>query len=155
MDRTVARARVAWLRSQVAPFFAPNVDAATVAEGVQVAVEDLTFGVELEFIMPVGMTRDRIATMIQQAGVMCMSEQYNHTTRTHWKITTDASLGYTRGAEVVSPILRGEAGLEATRKVCQILTQTGCKVSKKCGLHVHVGCSNYEIGFFKNIGRMF
>lgn len=143
MDRRVARQMVADLRASVAPFFAPST-------GASADLGSDTFGVELEFIMPRGLTRTSLAQQLQAEGVMCLEEHYNHQTRTHWKLTTDASLGFT-GAEVVSPPLSGEEGLEALRKVCRVLTRVGCKVDRKCGLHVHVGCRSRQVSFFRSL----
>src|SRR5262245_17661809 len=96
MDRVVARQRVADLRAQVAPFFAPNV-----SPTANPATD--TFGVELEFLSLNRMSHEQIAEEVRAAGVMCQSEHYNHTTRTHWKLTTDMSCG----SEMVSPPLAG------------------------------------------------
>jgi hypothetical protein len=157
MDRDDARARVARLREMLAPFFSPITSTSSLA--LDAAAHDESFGVELEFLMPPGYRydpgRERIAQAIRDAGVMCMMERYNHITRTHWKITTDNSLGYARGAELASPPLRGEAGLESIRKVCKVITDLGCKVSVRCGLHVHVGVAGRGVPFLKNLVMMY
>ena len=143
MDRVEARRRVADLRAQVAPFFAPNLSADLSSD---------TFGVELEFYLPVGQTHETLAAAIRAVGVMCQAEMYGHTSRTYWKVTTDGSLGdFTRGTELVSPPLSGEAGFDALRKVCNLLTSLRCKVNRKCGLHVHVGCRDRNVEFFKSL----
>lgn len=135
------RSKLEWLRAQL---------------GTLNDLGDLTFGVELEFLMPVGMAADRLAAAIQAVGVPCHAESYGHVTGSHWKIVTDGSLGdYTRGRELVSPVLRGEAGFDALRKACTVLERVGCKVSKKCGLHVHVGVRSEPIDFFKNLVRLY
>lgn len=102
-----------------------------------------TFGIEIEFIGD----RDAAARAINAAGIGCQVQDYNHRTPTAWKIVTDASIGYENG-ELVSPILRGEEGLEQVRKVCSALRSIGHKVDKRCGVHVHVGVpelSGHEI----------
>jgi len=149
MDRVVARQRVADLRAQVAPFFAPNISAP-----VEQQASD-TFGVELECYMPRGTTRSQLAQLIRDAGVLCQEEHYNHSTRTHWKVTTDGSLGYDYGVEIVSPPLSGEAGFDALRKVCQVLTRLRCKVNKSCGLHVHVGARHRSVANLKSLVRAY
>lgn len=102
-----------------------------------------TFGVELEVILPSGYSHSELAEALRNAGVKAAYEGYNHTTRKHWKVTTDSSLrgnSYGEmGAEIVSPILRGEAGFRAIKKVCAVLAELGVKVNKTCGLHVHHG----------------
>lgn len=94
---------------------------------------EITFGVEIEVTRVV--SRDAIALALQAAGVAAAVEGYNHVTKRHWKVIEDGSCGY----EVVSPILSGEKGITELRKVCEALTQAGCKVNKQCGLHVHLG----------------
>jgi hypothetical protein len=146
MSRTEARDRVRSLRTSIAPFFAPN---ASNVQGLD------TFGVEIEMHMPRGVNAHDIAQAIRDAGVLCQVEVYGHVTRTHWKIVTDGSLGYSTGREVVSPPLSGEAGLDQVRKVCRVLTAKGCKVKLDCGLHVHIGAQNHQdIGWFKNMLEM-
>lgn len=115
-----------------------------------------TFGVELELIMPAGMTREQLATRVRDAGVPCIAEFYNHSVRTNWKIVTDGSLGdMIHGAEVVSPILSGDDGFAQLRKVCDALTAAGCRVSKSCGLHVHVGARSENLQFFRTLVKMY
>ena len=117
---------------------------------------ELTFGVELECIMPIGMTHRELAAKIEETGISCTSEVYNHSLRSHWKVVTDGSLGdYTRGAEVVSPILSGESGLQALTKFCNAMKAAGCTVSRTCGLHVHVGARGETLSFFKNLAATY
>ena len=102
-----------------------------------------TFGVELEMLTPtrgphIGMDSHRFTQLMAEAGFNIARESYNHTTRGYWKVTTDISVG-SDGWELVSPILQGEAGLAELRKVCEKLVELGVKVSKKCGMHVHIG----------------
>ena len=143
-NRSLLRARIAELRSQISGF------------SVQVSGLAQTFGVEFEFYLPRGGSRYALATALTNAGVSTRVENYNHATRTCWKIVTDGSLGnYERGSELVSPILSGNEGLELVRKAAAVLIQAGCKVSKKCGFHVHVGARGHGIQFFRNILRLY
>jgi hypothetical protein len=149
MSRVEARDRVRSLRNSIAPFFEASVT------GVVDPLLGDTFGVEIEMKMPRGMSAETVANRLREKGVLCYVENYNHNTRTHWKITTDGSLGYGQGREVVSPPLQGEAGLQAVRKVTQALTELGCRVDRQCGLHVHIGAQTHqEINWWKNIVRM-
>jgi hypothetical protein len=117
---------------------------------------DMTYGIEIECFMPVGMGLERLAVIVNASGVPCHHETYNHTLRTHWKVVSDGSLGdYVRGAEVVSPVLRGEEGLTQIKKVCDALVAAGCTVRRSCGLHVHVGAQNAGIDFFKNLAAIY
>jgi hypothetical protein len=91
------------------------------------------FGVELEIV---GMGTTRAAQVLAAAGIDVRDEGYNHHTRSYWKVLTDASVG--GGCEVVSPPLRGEAGLEELRKAMTALREAGATVNTACGMHVHV-----------------
>lgn len=111
-----------------------------------------TFGIEIEGLSPVG--RERLAQILQRAGVQCRYEGYNHRTQSHWKIVTDASIIEQNGEygfELVSPPLRGAHGLEEIKKVCKALNEAGCKVNRSCGLHVHHDASDYDVEAFKNL----
>ena len=138
------RAKVEWLRAQL---------------GTTAAFDGRTFGVEIECLMPQGYLgesgRTRIAQAIAAAGISCRSEHYNHTTGDAWKVTTDGSLGYDRGMEIVSPVLRGEDGFRQLRKVCDVLTSLRCRISRHCGFHVHVGVGTDGLVFFKNLIKLY
>jgi hypothetical protein len=111
---------------------------------MSVSIDDLTFGAEFEVIMPRadGRNGDRgrraLAEHLGANGIEAEAEAYNHRLRPHWKITTDASIGYDN-AEIVSPILRGDDGLEQVKKLCRLIDDWGCRVNRGCGHHVHVG----------------
>jgi hypothetical protein len=100
------------------------------------------FGIEIEFLLEnqFGVNLyEKVATAINNAGVEARAEGYNHTTRRHWKVTYDASVsapGY-KGLEVVSPILKGQKGLDEIEIVCGALQALGAKINITCGLHVH------------------
>lgn len=125
-----------------------------------VSLDELTFGIELEVILPrtncgdVG--RHALADHFALVGLEARSELYNHNNRPHWKITTDGSIGHDN-AEVVSPILRGEAGFEQVRQACATLESFGCRVDRRCGFHVHVGVAAFaeQVGFFKELVRTY
>ena len=99
-------------------------------------ITDRAFGIEIEFAS--GATHMELARKLCEAGVPTRTERYNHTTRNHWKIVSDASLRGRNPGELVSPILRGQEGLEALRKVCRVLNELGVAVNRSCGLHVHL-----------------
>ena len=107
-----------------------------------------TFGVEMEIVHD---NKSNVCRAIRNAGVECIIEGYNHTTRTHWKIVSDASV--TGGFEVVSPVLKGEEGLNDLKKVCDALMNVGAKIKKCCGLHVHLGTDDFKtnIKVWKNL----
>ena len=125
---------------------------------------DATYGVEIECYLPDGTTQQQCAAAVsQRLGALstCQVEAYNHQPRPFWKIVPDGSLNdYSRGIELVSPstaqtLLRGEDGLRQIEIVCRALTDLGCTVSRKCGLHVHVGVESQPIGFFKNLVKLY
>lgn len=111
---------------------------------------EFTFGVELEVILPRGMSHAAAAEEVNLAGVACRAEVYNHNVGNTWKVVTDGSLGdYIRGAEFVSPVLRGQDGLTQVETVCRTLKAIGVKVNKRCGMHVHVGVADQPVEFFR------
>lgn len=109
---------------------------------------DRTFGVEMEIIHE---SENKIRSAIRNAGVECEIEGYNHDTRTHWKIVSDASVD--GGFEVVSPVLKGRGGLDELEKVCNALVSAGARIRKCCGLHVHLGTDDFktDIRVWKNL----
>lgn len=98
---------------------------------------DRTFGIEIEAFGP---SINEVVSAIRAKGIDCQGEYYNHTTRAHWKVVTDASVP--GGFEVVSPVLQGDDGMEQLKKVCQALEQAGARINKNCGLHAHFGASD-------------
>lgn len=90
------------------------------------------FGIEMELA---GISQIQAMNALREAGLHAEVEGYNHTTRAHWKIVTDASVR--DGFEVVSPILRGEQGLREAETAASALEAAGAKINKTCGLHVH------------------
>lgn len=94
---------------------------------------DRKFGIELEMT---GITREQALTALTGVGIEVREEGYNHETRSHWKIVSDASVR--GGFELVSPVLRGEAGLEEARKAATALDDMGATANRSCGYHVHL-----------------
>ena len=126
-----------------------------------VSINDLTFGVELEVIMPRNNDSDpgrtALAEALTAAGAQARSESYNHTTRPYWKLTTDGSIGYIN-SEVVSPILLGEDGFHQLKIAVDAIDTFGCRVNRTTGLHVHVGARErfgQQVGFFKELVRTY
>lgn len=121
---------------------------------------DHTFGIEVECYLPQGATSIQLAAAITarlgSAG-LCRAENYNHLNQPHWKIVTDGSLGdYQRGVEIVSPILQGQAGIDACTKVLEAIDDFGCTVSRSCGLHVHIGVGDHPpMTFFRNLFKLY
>jgi hypothetical protein len=119
--------------------------------------ESRTYGVEIEFYAPV--SSFQIAEALNAAGVTTGSEYYNHTTRSYWKVVTDASLNQApygmSGLELVSPPLKGKAGLKMVRKALEVLNTLGCEVNKTCGLHVHHDARDLDLPSWKRALSMY
>lgn len=133
---------------------APRAVHTAIALPIAANLDDFTFGVEIECVLPRGTGADEVARTLTDAGIDTRIEHLSHGTRTWWKIVTDSSIGdYTRGREFVSPPLRGQDGLRQVEQVCQKLTALGCKVNKFCGLHVHVGnaANNNNAAYFSRM----
>lgn len=105
------------------------------------------FGVEIEFV---GASNRDVADALTRAGLRCVNESYNHSTRSYWKVTTDASVN--NGGELVSPPLSGPEGLEQVRIACRALQSVGAHPSASTGLHVHHEMSGQTVESF---GRAF
>jgi hypothetical protein len=97
-----------------------------------VHASEIRFGVEIECCLPIGHCPHRGA--------------YHHGRQISWapngwNAQRDSSLrppaGY-KAVEVVSPILRGEAGLRELLQVVDSLNDKGMLVNESCGMHIHV-----------------
>ena len=109
-----------------------------------------TFGVEIEAY---GVTTTALLAELRAQGLEAESEGYNHTTRAHWKITTDASISGAHAFELVSPVLRGLEGLAELEKACRALKICGAQVNASCGLHIHFGATNLGIQHLRQLVR--
>lgn len=104
------------------------------------------FGVEIEFH---GDSRT-LASEMRTRGLNCEVEGYNHdVSRYRWKIVPDGSVS--NGAELVSPILQGEAGYNALRLASDALRAAGCSVTRDTGLHVHHEVRDLTVSQFKRV----
>ena len=111
---------------------------------------DRKFGVEMEIV---GISREQALSAMRAVGVEVQSEQYNHATRPHWKLVSDASVA--GGFEVVSPVLNGEAGLEELRRVATALDDMGATANRTCGLHVHIDAHGLTVDALRAIVRRY
>lgn len=97
-----------------------------------------TYGIEIECYHPNNYRiREEVAEKLTQIGIPCRFRGYTHEVTDEWKVVTDSSIRGGVGLEVVSPPLRGEAGMETLEKVLKVLRDSGCKVNRSTGLHVH------------------
>lgn len=106
------------------------------------------FGVEIEAY---NVTKEKLKKELIKLGISVEIESYNHTTKTHWKIITDSSIKGANGFELVSPILKGQQGLEQLEKVCKALKNCHAYINKSCGLHIHFDASKFKLKQFKNL----
>lgn len=111
-------------------------------------ITNRTYGIEIEAY---NIDRHILAQAMNEAGIETVVEGYNHVTRNHWKIVTDASLQGNKTFEIVSPILRGENGLDQIRTVCRVLNEKNAKVNRSCGLHVHHDAHDFKARNFENL----
>jgi len=110
---------------------------------------DKEFGVEFEAY---NVRKETLRDKLIEAGIRCETESYNHTdSRDHWKIVSDGSISGSQTFELVSPILRGEAGLAEVMKVCNVLNRCNAKVNKSCGTHVHINAQGFSLDQWKRI----
>lgn len=94
-----------------------------------------TFGIELEFIG----NASEVLRQCRIAGLTVRDERnaYNHSTVSYWKIVPDGSLSH--GAELVSPILRGNDGFRQLKAAFIALNAAGATFTRETGMHVHHG----------------
>lgn len=99
-------------------------------------LSNLTFGVEIECIMPAGAA----AELGIQPGAYHRGTPI--TALPGWNAQRDSSIHPADGmmaVEVVSGILKGEAGIQSVIDTIAKLTAAGARVNASCGFHVHVG----------------
>jgi hypothetical protein len=117
--------------------------------------ESFTFGVEIEFL---GVTPRTVQSVLSRKGVnMDRFRGYTHANFAQWKVVTDQSLGRGGDAgELVSPILRGEAGLDELKTVLGFLNEIeDLHVRRNCGLHVHLAWEDMSAQHVKNVVRRY
>ena len=98
-----------------------------------------SFGIELEIIHN---NKRELCDAIRARGVLCEIEGYNHSTRRHWKIVSDASVN--GGYELVSPVLKDQRGLDEVKAVSEALAEVGAMINKSCGFHSHLGTDDFK-----------
>lgn len=119
-----------------------------------------TFGVEIEFI---GQNNQRMTNIEinqylerQGANFKMHTAYYSDTDSSIWRLKTDSSVrGSGYGLEVVSPILRGDEGHRQLMLVLDAINHTGATINRSCGLHIHVGVSDWGIKQFRNLYKRY
>ena len=103
----------------------------------------ITFGIEIEAIVPIALTRT--------LGMFNYSNAKTITAHPKFKVKTDGSVRTTKpqftGVEFVSDVLVGQEGVNAVVAFVAWLNYHGVEINDTCGLHIHVGIiPNNEIG---------
>jgi hypothetical protein len=106
-----------------------------------------TFGCEFEFSACTA-NQYGLANELTNVGIQCINENYNHTTRNHWKIVPDGTVSW---GELVSPILQDEAGIQTMRTALQTAQRQNTRANRSCGFHVHFGAQDLDLQQLKNI----
>lgn len=107
-----------------------------------------TFGVEIECI---NAERYALVDAVMNNGVQIAFEGYHHQTRKYFKLVTDSSVHGSNPIECVSPIIKTKKDESDLKKVCKALDTIGATVNRSCGLHVHIGASDFTGEHFVNI----
>lgn len=119
-------------------------------------IEERTFGIEIECYHKTNRDiRSQVAHELRVIGIACVDVRYTHEVMETWKVTTDSSIRGGEGLEVVSPILKGQSGIEEIKKVMKVLTRLGCRVNRTTGLHVHIGANDLSTGELHNVFRFY
>lgn len=108
-----------------------------------------TFGIELEVIGSMRVAYDAL----RAAGIDARMPGYTHSRTAFWKLVPDGSVS--RGFEVVSPVLSGEAGITEARAVADALTAAGFTVDQSCGFHVHVGAGDLTADDIRTLAKRY
>ena len=105
-----------------------------------------SFGIEVEFIsqLPrVALTESMNQILSDNLSGMRVEEAYYSDCSNSWRIKDDGSLsGSGHGAELVSPILYGQEGVEQLEIMLNALNEHDISINVSCGLHVHLGADN-------------
>lgn len=96
--------------------------------------QDRKFGVEIEMF---GVSPSKIVQALSAAGISVYYQGYTHEVMNSWKIVPDGSLSGNYAVELVSPPLKGAAGLTEVETVMAVLVAAGGRVNNSCGFHVH------------------
>jgi hypothetical protein len=116
--------------------------------------ETRTWGIEIECIVPTHTARYVARKLSEALYQPVRFEGYNHHDGPQWKVVTDASLHDQRGIEVVSPALKGKAGLKELWTVCEVLRKVGARITRHCGLHVHHDAWDLGLDGWKSLFKL-
>jgi hypothetical protein len=105
---------------------------------VVVDIDTMTFGVEIECMLPDRYVRERGIQVGRYHHGVELPAPFPADWTAQYDGSLDARSGYT-ALEIVSPVLKGMADLEQVLQVFTILNEAGAQVNNSCGFHVHVG----------------
>jgi hypothetical protein len=115
---------------------------------------DLTYGIEIETTIP---NDAPVRVGGYHSGAPVATAQIPHFNGRAWRADQDGSIGCDigrRGAEFVSPVLSGAAGLDNVAQACAFLKSIGAKVNDTCGLHIHVGLPTNDLRVIQRLVRI-
>lgn len=140
--------------------------------GSSVPTLDRTFGVEIEFHTAL---RGAVTAAVERVvgyhihmtsyhGNTCVTCNRTVSGYQHWKLETDSSATsgmsnagqhpHNQGGELVSPVLKGQRGLDEVKAVMAALRSVGAKVDNRHGMHIHLGVGDINwtqrMTLFKN-----
>jgi hypothetical protein len=118
-------------------------------------LSQFTFAPEIECLMPVGMNRTLLTQHLNAAGIDTREVDIDHGIHPQWTVGRDQSLPRFSGAEIKPPPLCGQDGMDQVIKVMRTLKAAGCKITRSCGMHVHVGAKDENADFFRNLFRLY
>jgi len=95
-----------------------------------------SFGTETELVGLSVNTAHHLVMQMPDIEVL-PNTAYGHANFSQWKVVPDGSVS--RGAEIVSPVLRFHEGFLTLRRVLVALKRGGGRISGACGGHVHFG----------------
>lgn len=104
-------------------------------KGAAFDVYALTFGVEIECY---NVRRESLIAAAERRRLSMQNHGYDHEdSRHYYKLVSDSSIRGENACECVSPILKGAAGIDSLKAVCEALNEIGAEVNKSTGLHIH------------------
>lgn len=108
-----------------------------------------TFGVEIECY---NVDRDLMHQSADANALRIAYEGYNHRDNTeYYKFVRDGSIVGDNGIECVSPVLDSRTGFASLEACCKALNETGAKVNRTTGLHVHIATRNMTGEWYRNV----
>lgn len=133
----------------------------TTAARIAADVQTLTFGVEIECNLPSEIFAAHPGLVVgdyHRGAPVPESFLPASPDGAAWKCERDGSLHASRGrvcVELVSPVLKGTAGLQHVVAVVRKLKEMGAKVNTSCGLHVHVGFKSTDLRALQRLTHLF